>query len=60
MVDKVINKRVEDPVALSHLITGPLRLKMEEKQELLGRHLSSVEDLVRDLRNSTPFGGVVC
>lgn len=31
-----------------------------EKQALLGRHLSSVEDLVRDLRNCTPFGGVVC
>jgi ATP-dependent Lon protease len=26
---------IEDPVALSHLITGSLRLKMEEKQELL-------------------------
>ncbi|KAK1654685.1 cell division control protein 14 [Colletotrichum phormii] len=32
----------------------------EEKQELLGRHLSNVEDLVRDLRTCTPFGGVVC
>lgn len=31
-----------------------------EKQALLGRHLSSVEDLVKDLRNCTPFGGVVC
>jgi len=29
-----------------------------EKQALLGRHLSSVEDLVADLRESTPFGGV--
>lgn len=26
---------IEDPVALSHLITGSLRLKMEEKQDLL-------------------------
>src|SRR5690606_30675242 len=26
---------IEDPVALSHLITGSLRLKMDEKQELL-------------------------
>lgn len=34
-------------------------LTTEEKQELLGRHLSSVEDLVRDLRTSTPFGGVL-
>ncbi len=31
----------------------------EEKQALLGRHLHSVEDLVRDLTNCTPFGGVV-
>ncbi|KAF9882330.1 cell division control protein 14 [Colletotrichum karsti] len=35
-------------------------LTTEEKQELLGRHLSSVEDLVKDLRTCTPFGGVVC
>ena len=35
-------------------------LSTEEKQELLGRHLSSVEDLVKDLRHCTPFGGVVC
>lgn len=32
----------------------------EEKQALLSRHLSSVEDLVKDLKTSTPFGGVVC
>jgi len=32
----------------------------EEKQYLLGRHLSSVDDLVADLRESTPFGGAVC
>ena len=32
----------------------------EEKQYLLGRHLSSVDDLVADLRDSTPFGGAVC
>jgi len=31
----------------------------EAKQELLGRHLTSVEDLVRDLQSCTPFGGVV-
>ena len=28
----------------------------EEKQNLLGRHLSNVEDLVEDLRESAPFG----
>jgi hypothetical protein len=28
----------------------------EEKQRLLGRYLSNVEDLVQDLRESTPFG----
>jgi len=32
----------------------------EEKQHLLGRHLSSVDDLVADLRESVPFGGAVC
>lgn len=32
----------------------------KEKQALLGRYLSSVDDLVVDLRESTPFGGVVC
>ncbi|UKZ75226.1 hypothetical protein TrVFT333_002901 [Trichoderma virens FT-333] len=30
------------------------------KQQLLSRHLSSVEDLVKDLRNCAPFGGIVC
>ncbi|KAM4057622.1 cell division control protein 14, SIN component domain-containing protein [Hirsutella rhossiliensis] len=35
-------------------------LTTDEKQELLSRHLSSVEDLVKDLRNCAPFGGVVC
>ncbi|KAF4591744.1 Cell division protein Cdc14 [Ophiocordyceps camponoti-floridani] len=34
-------------------------LTTEEKQGLLSRHLSSVEDLVKDLRNSAPFGGVI-
>ncbi|KAH6682924.1 cell division protein Cdc14 [Halenospora varia] len=32
----------------------------EEKQVLLGRFLSSVDDLVADLRESTPFGGALC
>lgn len=32
----------------------------EEKQALLGQHLNSVDDLVADLRESSPFGGVVC
>jgi len=31
----------------------------DEKQEFLAQHLPSVEDLVKDLRNSAPFGGVV-
>jgi len=35
-------------------------LSTVDKQELLSRHLSSVEDLVKDLRNCAPFGGVVC
>ena len=39
---------------------GEYTLTTEEKQELLSRHLSSVEDLVRDLRTCAPFGGVVC
>ena len=29
---------------------------IQEKQDLLGRHLSNVEDLVEDLRESMPFG----
>ncbi|KFY76462.1 hypothetical protein V501_05441 [Pseudogymnoascus sp. VKM F-4519 (FW-2642)] len=29
-----------------------------EKQALVSRHLSSVEDLVEDLRDSAPFGGI--
>lgn len=39
---------------------GSVTLSTEEKQELLSRHLSSVEDLVKDLRNCAPFGGMVC
>ena len=31
----------------------------EEKQGLLGRYLSNVEDLVDDLRDNAPFGGSV-
>ncbi|EKD17111.1 cell division control protein 14 [Drepanopeziza brunnea f. sp. 'multigermtubi' MB_m1] len=31
----------------------------EEKQGLLGRYLGSVDDLVADLRESTPFGGAL-
>lgn len=30
----------------------------EEKQALLSKYLSSVDDLVADLRESAPFGGV--
>lgn len=40
--------------------SGAVTLTTEEKQELLSRHLSSVEDLVKDLKNCAPFGGVVC
>ncbi|OJD24866.1 hypothetical protein ACJ73_03771 [Blastomyces percursus] len=32
----------------------------EEKQALLGRYLSNVEDLVEDLRETAPFGGTLC
>ncbi|KAI1396420.1 cell division control 14, SIN component [Hypoxylon fuscum] len=31
----------------------------EEKQALLGRHLNSVQELVADLRQNAPFGGVL-
>ncbi|PMB66821.1 Cell division control protein 14 [Beauveria bassiana] len=34
-------------------------LSTSEKQQLLSRHLSNVEDLVKDLRTCAPFGGVV-
>jgi len=34
-------------------------LTTEEKQELLGRHLNSVEDLVKDLRTCSLFGGAL-
>lgn len=43
----------------SDSISGDIR-SQEEKQALLGRHLNSVEELVKDLQQSTPFGGVVC
>lgn len=35
-------------------INGPTRTT-EEKQALLGKYLSNVEDLVEDLRESAPF-----
>ncbi|KAH7011576.1 cell division protein Cdc14 [Ilyonectria destructans] len=41
-------------------VDGEITLTTEEKQELLSQHLSSVEDLVKDLRTCAPFGGVVC
>jgi hypothetical protein len=31
----------------------------EEKQNLLARYLNNVNDLVEDLKESTPFGGVL-
>ncbi|KAI1081298.1 putative cell division control protein [Whalleya microplaca] len=40
--------------------SDPQTRTQEEKQALLGRHLHSVQELVEDLRQSTPFGGVVC
>ncbi|KAF7552203.1 hypothetical protein G7046_g7483 [Stylonectria norvegica] len=40
--------------------SGVQTLTTEEKQELLSQYLSSVDDLVKDLRNCAPFGGVVC
>lgn len=39
---------------------GAVTLTTEDKQGLLSQHLSSVEDLVKDLRTCAPFGGVVC
>jgi Cell division control protein 14, SIN component len=32
----------------------------EEKQRMLGRYLSNVEDLVQDLRENAPFAEMVC
>jgi hypothetical protein len=32
----------------------------EEKQALLGRYLSNVEDLVEDLKETAPFGATLC
>ncbi|KAI0009825.1 putative cell division control protein [Xylariaceae sp. FL0662B] len=40
--------------------SDPQTRTQEEKQALLGRHLHSVQELVEDLRQSTPFGGIVC
>jgi hypothetical protein len=31
-----------------------------QKEAMLGHHLNNVADLVKDLREMTPFGGVVC
>ncbi|KAI0390111.1 putative cell division control protein [Xylariaceae sp. FL0594] len=38
---------------------GSTTRTLEEKQALLGRHLNSVEDLVKDIKRHTLFGGVV-
>ncbi|OWP04116.1 hypothetical protein B2J93_5937 [Marssonina coronariae] len=38
---------------------GVITRSTEEKQGLLGNYLSSVDDLVADLRESTPFGGAL-
>jgi hypothetical protein len=39
--------------------SGCATRSQEEKQALLGRHLNSVEELVKDLRQNTLFGGAV-
>ena len=39
---------------------GTVTLTTEEKQDLLSQHLSCVEDLVKDLKTCSPFGGVLC
>ncbi|KAF4126279.1 Cell division control protein 14, SIN component [Geosmithia morbida] len=36
------------------------KLSTADKQEFLGRYLSNVDDLVKDLGNYAPFGGAVC
>lgn len=51
--DAESRRKRSDPAAEASMI-----LTTEEKQELLSQHLSSVESLVRDLRNCAPFGGV--
>lgn len=38
---------------------NPYVRSQEEKQRMLGRHLNSVDDLVRDLQGNTLFGGAV-
>ncbi|KAI9750001.1 MAG: hypothetical protein M4579_006643 [Chaenotheca gracillima] len=38
----------------------PVMKSTEDKQALLGKYLSNVEDLVEDLRESAPFGGTLC
>ncbi|KAK3182469.1 hypothetical protein K4F52_006295 [Lecanicillium sp. MT-2017a] len=38
---------------------GAATLSTVDKQELLSRYLSNVDDLVKDLRTCAPFGGVV-
>lgn len=55
------------PVAINREDAGRRRAQsgsehtktLEEKQELLGRYLHNVADLVADLRESHPFGGSI-
>jgi len=49
---------VSSDETLVHDEDGEARLTRttEEKQRILGRYLSNVEDLVEDLRESVPFG----
>lgn len=40
--------------------TGDDTRSTEEKQNLLGKYLNNVEDLVEDLKETQPFGTMVC
>lgn len=40
--------------------TGDETRSTEEKQNLLGKYLNNVEDLVEDLKETQPFGTMVC
>ncbi|KAL9095570.1 MAG: hypothetical protein Q9165_002002 [Trypethelium subeluteriae] len=39
---------------------GRVTRTSEEKQQLLGRHLGNVQDLVHDLKRESPFAGKAC
>ena len=50
---------IERPVGSRDGTKGGDTKSTEEKQALLGRYLSNVEDLVEDLKETAPFGGTV-